>query len=44
MVNLSKIRSTQPMEGGRIRLDFGEGKKVEISRRQARSFTEKYGL
>lgn len=44
IVNLSKIRSTQPLEGGRIRLDFGEGKTVEISRRQARSFTEKFRL
>ena len=44
MVNLARVLSTRPLTGGRILLDFGEGRTTEISRRQARSFAEKFRL
>lgn len=44
IVNLAKVRVTRPLGGGRIQLDLGDGRAVEISRRQARSFSEKFSL
>lgn len=44
IASLGHIQSTQPIQGGRIQLNYGEGKSLEISRRQARSFQAKFSL
>jgi two-component system LytT family response regulator len=44
IAGLDHIRATRPVEGGRIFLDYGEGRTLEISRRQARVFQKKFSF
>lgn len=44
IAGLNHIQATRPLEGGRICLDYGEGKSLEISRRQVRVFHKKFSL
>jgi len=44
IAGLDHVKATQPIEGGRIRLEFNEGKFLEVSRRQARAFQERFSL
>lgn len=44
IAGLDHVKSTRPIEGGRIAFDLGEGRVLEVSRRQARIFQEKFKL
>lgn len=44
IVGLDHVKSTRPIEGGRISFDLGEGRVLQVSRRQARIFQEKFKL
>ena len=44
IAGLDHVKATRPMEGGRIQLDLGGGKFLEVSRRQARAFQKRFAL
>lgn len=44
IAGLDHVKATRPMEGGRIQLDLGGGKSLEVSRRQARAFQKRFAL
>lgn len=44
IVGLGHVKSTRLLEGGRITLELGEGRNLEVSRRQARVFREKFTI
>jgi two-component system LytT family response regulator len=44
IAGLDHVKATRPIEGGRIRLEFSEGKFLEVSRRQARAFQKRFAL
>lgn len=44
IAGLDHVQGTRPIPGGKILLDYGEGKSLEVSRRQARVFQRKFAI